>query len=103
MAESIFQLTAAGLFLGLGPQLVSWLVASWALRRGSWWPAVVSVPLAGLCFVAVAQGLYSPDSTSFLQGGDTGGGRIVVDRIEAGALVHTGVALVLQLSRLIRG
>ena len=59
MAESIFYLTGAGVLLGLLPQLVSWVVADRAFRRGRWWPLLVSVPLAGLCFVALAQGPLS--------------------------------------------
>lgn len=103
MAESIFYLTAAGVLLGLVPQLVSWLVANRAFRRGTWWPLVVSVPLAGLCFVALAQGLYSPDATSALQGDAGGTGRIVVEHVRPGALVHAAAALVLQVARLMRG
>ena len=103
MAESIFYLTGAGVLLGLLPQLVSWVVADRAFRRGRWWPLLVSVPLAGLCFVALAQGLYSPDSMSALQGAAGGAGRIVVEHVRPGALVHAAAALILQVGRMIRG
>jgi hypothetical protein len=102
MAESIFFLTIAGVLLVAVPQFVSWAVAAHAFRSGRWWPVLLSVPLAALCFVGLATGLYSPDSATALQGSEAAG-RIVVDRVGAGALAHAAAALIFQVGRLITG
>lgn len=103
MGDSILLLTVAGILLGVLPQLVSWAMASYGFHRGKWWPMVVSVPLAGLCFAALATSLYSPDSATVLQGNVHSEGRILVDQVKPGALTHLVLALIIQIGRIVSG